>query len=176
MISKDQVLRLELFDKEHPKEIDGYIEIPLQDLAHQQKIEEWYDITKPDGSDYSGAIRLKLHFLWSRYQFFTEGYNYYENEIKKNDETRDIIEEFYNLLDRNFGILYCGNVDKINKILDERPHERAIDMTEINPIRKSIFISPSNNSRKSIKYTIAAKVESFMKSALGNYHLKLRHK
>jgi len=40
-------------------------------------------------------------------------------------------------------------------------------MSEINPIRKSIFISPNNNSRKSIRFTIAAMGENFFKTALG---------
>lgn len=40
-------------------------------------------------------------------------------------------------------------------------------MSEINPIRKSIFISPNNQSRKSIRYTIAAYGEALMKTALG---------
>lgn len=141
-------------------------------MAHQQKIEEWYDLLKSDGTPHSGAIRLKLHFLWSRFQFFSEGYNYYENEIRKNDESMEILEEYFNLLDQNFGILYCGNVDKITKIMDERPHERAIDMTELNPIRKSVFISPNNASRKSIRYTIAAKFENFVKTALGTPEIK----
>ena len=41
-------------------------------------------------------------------------------------------------------------------------------MSEVNPIRKSIFLNANNESlKKSIRFTIAARAESFMKSALG---------
>lgn len=170
--SKDSNFRLELFDKNFPNQLDGFVEIPLRDLAHQQKVEEWYNLVKEDNTPHTGAIRLKLHFLWSRYQFFTEGKNYYDNEIKKNSEALHIIEEFYNLLQQKFGILYCGDLDKINKLLEDRPHERAIDMTEINPIRKSIFLSPTDKSRKSIRYTLVAGMEKIVKTVVGGNEVK----
>jgi hypothetical protein len=170
--SKDSNFRLELYDKNFPKQLDGFVEIPLRDLAHQQKVEEWYNLVKEDNTPHTGAIRLKLHFLWSRYQFFTEGKNYYDNEIKINSEALHIIEEFYNLLQQKFGILYCGDLDKINKLLEDRPHERAIDMTEINPIRKSIFLSPTDKSRKSIRYTLVAGMEKIVKTVVGGNEVK----
>jgi len=171
--SKDQVLRIEVYDKDeysNHQDHEGYVEIFLKDLEQQQRVEEWYQLTKKNGSLHDGDIRLRLQFIWSKYLFYSEGYNYLDVELIKNKENRDQIEEFYNLFEQKFGILYCGNIDKIDKFLDEKPHKKEVDLTEIHQVRKSVFISPKNinqNNRNSIRFTIAKGVENIMKRALG---------
>jgi len=148
--------------------MEGYIEIFLKDLEQQQRIEEWYQLTKKDGGPHDGDVRLRLQFIWSKYQYYSEGYNYLDNELIKNKENRDLIEEYFNLLEHKFGILHCGNIDKLDKLMDEKPHRREIDLTEIHQVRKSVFISPNTiANRNSIRYTIAYGVENMMKRALG---------
>lgn len=173
--SKEEILRIELYDKnEYSKggEVEGYLEVYLKDFDQQQKVEEWYQLTKMDGSPHDGDIRLRLQFLWSRYLFYSESYNKLDNELIANKENRDQIEEYCTLLERKFGVLYCGKMDKIDKFIDERPHKRDIDLTEIHQVRKSVFISPKNlNTRNSIRFTIAHNVENIMKRALGIYFI-----
>ena len=170
--SKDQVLRIEVYDYNELQShgnYEGSIEIFLKDLEQQQKIEEWYQLTKKDGSPHDGDIRLKLQFIWSKYQFYSEDYNRLDNELIKNKENRDLVEEFYILLETKFGILHCGKIDKIDRFLDEKPHRREVDLTEIHQVRKSVFVSPKNNTvnRNSIRFTIAYGVERTMKTILG---------
>ena len=173
--SKEEILKVELYDKNEYSNggaMEGYLEIYLKDLDQQHKVEEWYQLTKPDGSPHDGDIRMRLQFLWSRYLFYSESYNNLDNELIKNKENRDHIEQYCMLLEKKFGILYCGKMDKIERFLDERPHKRDVDLTEIHQIRKSVFLSPKtiSNNRNSIRFTIAHNVENIMKKALGNYN------
>lgn len=80
----------------------------------------------------------------------------------------DTIEMYCSLLNSEFGILKCGNLEKLERFIDEKPHNREVNLDEIHQVRKSVFLSPTNlNARNTMRFTIAHGVENIMKRALG---------
>ena len=156
--TRNLVLEVQVWDHGRfgGEDMHGSVKIPLRDLENQMKTEREFDLYAKDGS--SGSIRLKLHFLYSKYKYFSDNYLKTEGQILRLQEDINELNRYYDLFSKPFGILLFG---EINMILEKRILERSEDIESYAASsRRSVYMSP--NMPKFNK-GLAFKLESVIK-------------
>lgn len=69
------------------------------------KHDSWFDLTDENGRQSQGRIRLMLHWVYSRVQYFNEYLSKWDETLGKDIEEKEMIERFVKQLENPFGFL-----------------------------------------------------------------------
>ena len=121
-------------------QLEGTLTIDLRTLEHQQKKDEWYPLELDGTSSGNGNVRLRTHYIYSKYKYFSENFNKTELQIMKLDEDIQELNKYSLLFEKPYGIILAG---EIYSIIDKKILEKSEDIVDyISSTRKSVYISP----------------------------------
>jgi len=148
-------------------DLEGSVTISLKDLIEQKKSDKWYELS--NGDEKFGYLRLGLHYIHSRYKYFSDLYNNTNEQIMSLQNDLSELNRYYELFDKPFGIVLYGEVEGIvnRKILDLGEDVGTYMITN----RKSLFVSPRFSMYKS---GFAHKMESVIRGTLSKHKLKIK--
>lgn len=86
-------------------DFEGMCFVSLQGLRDQMKHDSWFDLTDEQGRQSQGRIRLMLHWVYSRVQYFNEYLSKWDETLVKDIEEKEMIEKFVKQLENPFGFL-----------------------------------------------------------------------
>lgn len=162
VLDKKLVLDITVWHRDTFKdEIHGSVKIPLSELSNQLKIEKEFELV-PIGKDdtFSGTIRLRLQFLFSRYKYFTDLHAKTEDQINRLQEDITELNKYFDLFEKPFGILLYGEV---NTIMDRRILQRSEDLASYAASnRRSVYMTSPRGFNKGPR-GLAFKLESVIK-------------
>ena len=145
-------------------DLEGCVTISLQDLAEQKKTDKWYELS--NGDEKFGYLRLGLHYIHSRFKYFSDLYNLTKEQILSLQNDLSELNRYYELFEKPFGIVLYGEVEAIitKRILDIGEEIGTYMITN----RKSLFVSPRFSMYKS---GFAHKMESVFRGTLSKHKL-----
>jgi hypothetical protein len=93
--------------------LHGKIRIPLRDLMDQLRIEKEIELFNEEGSSDNGSIRLRLHYIYSKYKYFADNYQITVDKMNLITEDIQILNQYVELFEKPFGILLSGEIENI---------------------------------------------------------------
>ena len=107
IINGREALKVTVMDKDTfgNDDFEGMCFVSLQGLRDQMKHDSWFDLTDDQGRQSQGRIRLMLHWVYSRVQYFNEYLSKWDETLIKDIEEKDMIERFVKQLENPFGFL-----------------------------------------------------------------------
>ena len=118
----------------------GKMKINLELLEHQLKTDNWYMLNGDGGTpDGSGAVRLRLRYIYSWQKYYQSLVEKTTNQIKRLKKDINDTRIYQNELEEPFGIITSGD---INEIIDSRIFDKSEDIIEyVNSSRKSVYVT-----------------------------------
>lgn len=109
------MLKLDVFDKDTfgSDELEGILRISLKELDSQEKVEDEFNLYKEDGSIEKGRLRLKLHLVWSRYEYFSNLNSRTEFAISQLRQELGNIEAIIKSFEQPFGLILSGEISNM---------------------------------------------------------------
>ncbi len=159
--TRNMVLNVEVWSKDAyaQHDFEGSVKIHLSELQDQKKVDKWLEIY--NGEEKTGYIRLGLHYIHSKYKFYSELHNNTNEQILSLQTDISELKRYYELFEKPFGILLFGEIESI---LDKKILERGEDVsTYMINTRKSMFVSPRFSV---VKSGFAHKMESVIRGTL----------
>ena len=109
---KNGIINIEIFNKTLiGKKSMGYVNIDLNDLLDQEKKVKWYELFSDKIE--TGKIRLKLHCIINLKHYYQTEIEKIQQEIQILSNAHDILSYYVEQMNKNFGIIYTGNVDNL---------------------------------------------------------------
>jgi hypothetical protein len=159
--NRNMVLNVEVWSRDAyaQHDFEGKVSIPLSDLEDQKKTDRWYELSSDE--EKTGFLRLGLHFIHSKYRYFSDLFNTTNEQIISLQNDISELNRYYELFEKPFGILLFGEIESIS---DKRILERGEDVTTyMNTNRKSLYVSPRFSV---IKSGFAHRMESVIRGTL----------
>lgn len=114
----------------------GNVEIDLQSLYNQKKVENWYHIISGDKTTGNGQLRLQLQFIHSKKKYFAELIQSTLSKINSLEQKRTILKDYIEYTNEPFGVIQYGN---INESLKNIIYNEDQIIKEIESNRKSVY-------------------------------------
>lgn len=159
--NRNMVLNIEVWSRDQyaQHDFEGKVSIPLSDLEDQKKSDRWHELSNEE--EKTGYLRLGLHFIHSKYRYFSDLYNTTNEQIISLQNDISELNRYYDLFEKPFGIILYGEVESIT---EKRILERGEDVsTYMNTNRKSFYVSPRFSV---VKTGFAHKMESVIRGTL----------
>lgn len=93
----------------------GSVSVNLNDLKDQEKKTGWFDLSLDGTSGNQGSIRLKLQCILSFVEYYTSKINQFQQAINFLSQNLEVLEYFVEKTESPFGIIFCGELDRIFK-------------------------------------------------------------
>lgn len=106
---------MEIYDRDDMArdDFEGMVTIPLRALEHQQRSDEIYKLKDRDGNEEKGEIRLKLHYIWSKYVYYQDLVSRMEQKIEKFQSEMELVNKYVEMLEEPFGLLLFGEIEDL---------------------------------------------------------------
>lgn len=75
-------------------DLEGMCQFPLNLLVDQTKHDQWLELVDDKGQPVQGRIRLMLHWVYSKVQYFSEYISRWDDTLQKDIEEKEQIEKF----------------------------------------------------------------------------------
>lgn len=137
--SPSSLLKITIYSKQTlglTKSEIGYVELELQSLLNQQKIDKWYNIIIGNKSNGNGQLRLRVQFIHSRRKYFSELIQSTMQKINLLEQKRNILKDYIEYINEPFGVIQLGS---INENLKNIIYNEDEIIKEIESNRKSVY-------------------------------------
>lgn len=113
--NKDEDVLIEIFDKDTfgGDDLEGIVTIHLNELLHQEKIDDWIGLKRLSGDEEMGFLQIRIQFVWSKKQYNLNLIEKSERQLQKIDQDMLKLEETLKLISAPFGILFYGEILKL---------------------------------------------------------------
>ena len=123
VVSREEIIKIEVYDRDTygADDLEGIVHISLKELLHQENVDDWLGLKRPDGEDELGYLRVRTQLIWSKKQYFIDNEAKTIAQIERIDNDLERLEEYTQLIDMPYGILLTGKVIDIleSKLLDK---------------------------------------------------------
>ena len=102
-------------------DLEGIAEITVQELLHQQRIEDWIGLKSKEGETEMGYLRVRIQLLWSKKQYYYDLMAKTQDQAERVQNDLNELDKYLVLIDKPYGILLYGEVMNItnSKILEK---------------------------------------------------------
>ena len=161
------VLKIEVWDRDTigSDDYEGGVNLHLKDLAHQNKIDQWYNLNFNNDNSSNGQIHLRIQYIFSRYKYFTDLFDKTTAQIERIKLDIEELNRMFELFEKPYGIIIYGEVEDI---VEKRILERSEDISAyMASNRRTVFASP----RQNMKTSFADKFENVLRGTFSKSYL-----
>lgn len=100
-------LKITVMDKDTfgNDDLEGMCLVSLNEYKDQLKHDDWFNLTDEQGRQSQGRIRIMMHWVYSKVQYFSEYLSRWDNTLDNDIAEKQEIEKFLKLLETPFGFL-----------------------------------------------------------------------
>lgn len=116
-------MRIEIYDKDAigSDDLEGIVNVSCKELLHQNKIDDWIGLTDEQGELDKGYLRVRVHLIWSKYQFHDDLYNKSISQASKVKKDIEEIDRYLEIIEKPYGLILYGEIINLtdSKILEK---------------------------------------------------------
>lgn len=158
---KDDILKIEIYDRDAIGEddLEGIVTISMTELLHQQRVDDWIGLKRPDGEEEMGFLRIRLQFVWSKLQLCSDILAKSQDQLERIESDINQIIKYLDLIVQPFGIILLG---EILNLLESKILEKGEESIHYSDNQKNYLAS----SKIAMNESLAMKLDNVFKGVL----------